>query len=304
MDLVKQQLSEKKPSLSESSLVSYASTICNLYKKINNKDYKVHQDEILDFFNNEYNEVLDFLKEKPYSSRKTILASLISFCDNEDAIEEYRKHMKKDIQQYNEFIGTHKLTEKQSENWVNVSEMNEKLKELQKQANFVYSKTSKITPKDIQNVQDYVILSLYLKNDPRRLMDYVNMKFRNFNPETDNYMTTLRFVFNKYKTKKSYGKQSIDISNPLKLVLKKWIKFINENNYDGDHLLFNIEFKPLTPTTLNNRINKIFGKNVGVNIIRHARISEELGPEYKKLQEKAKRYGHDMSMQSDYIKNV
>ena len=57
---------------------------------------------------------------------------------------------------------------------------------------------------------------------PRRLIDYTEFKMREINPDTDNYMNKNTFIFNKYKTAKVYGKQTIDIPVQLRNILNKW----------------------------------------------------------------------------------
>ena len=50
---------------------------------------------------------------------------------------------------------------------------------------------------------------------PRRSLDYSEMKIRNYDAKTDNFYKGNKFFFNKYKTVKSYGIQSLEIPKEL-----------------------------------------------------------------------------------------
>jgi hypothetical protein len=78
---------------------------------------------------------------------------------------------------------------------------------------------------------------------PRRVLDYANMKIRNYT-DSDNYIKAGKFYFNQYKTKDRYGSQIISIPKELNTFINKW-KQINE---DSDYLLLNEDEKPFTST--------------------------------------------------------
>ena len=74
-------------------------------------------------------------------------------------------------------------------------------------------------------------------------------------------------VFNTYKTSTQKGQQIIKIPKPLKSVLTKYIKLIDDKS---DYLLFNNKFQQLSTPNLNIKLNKIFGgRNISVNMLRH-----------------------------------
>ena len=81
-------------------------------------------------------------------------------------------------------------------------------------------------------------------------------------------------MFNKYKTKQTYGVQEFDINKDLADVLKPYIKdkkpgdpvFSTKNN---KHIKNFSEF-------VNNIFKKHTGKNISVNLIRHSFISDFL----------------------------
>jgi integrase len=134
------------------------------------------------------------------------------------------------------------------------------------------------------DIQNYIILSLYYGHIvPRRSLDYVDMKYQNYDKDKDNYMDLKkeRFVFNKFKTAQKMGKelkgeQTLDIPPALKKILTKWIAIIPK---EIDHLLFNTNLEPLSNVTLNQRLNALFGKKISVYSLRHFYLTSK----YKQL---------------------
>ena len=251
-------LKEKRPNITESSVKTYECILRNLYKKV--------------FGNIEWNEqtindnpdkILEFLKTKPANIRKTILSALVVITSN----PLYRVQMIDDIKEYNKEQA--KQEKPPANKWVDKTEINETYTPLKKIATLLYKKKNK-TPTDYQDIQNYIILSLFNGEyiPPRRSKDYVNFKIENINPATDNYMTKNKFVFNSYKTAKTYGQQEVEIPKSLKAIINKWIK-INPTEY----LLFDISFNPLSSVKLTQRLNKLFDKNVSVNSLRKSFMS-------------------------------
>jgi hypothetical protein len=63
---------------------------------------------------------------------------------------------------------------------------------------------------------------------PRRSLDYCEFKIKNIDREKDNYLDKNKLIFNRYKTAKTYGQQSVDIPVQLRNILTKWSK-LNPN---------------------------------------------------------------------------
>jgi hypothetical protein len=72
----------------------------------------------------------------------------------------------------------------------------------------------------------------------------------------------------------------LDIPKELKSILKKWMK-INPT----DWLLFDMNLEPLTSIKLNQRLNKIFGKKTGVNLLRHSYLTDRFTDHTEKQKE-------------------
>jgi integrase len=256
-------IKEKRPNISNSSLKTYESILRNLYEKVF-PDGKFYN---FDKFNKESEKIIKFLKDLPSNKRKTILSALVVITDNKD----YRELMLDDIKEYNKEEAKQTKTKEQEENWIDKNDIEDTYQKLQRNAKHLYGSKDK-TNEDLQQIQFYIILSLFggFYIPPRRSKDYVNFKIKNIDKEKDNYIDKNELVFNSYKTAKTYGEQRVEIPKELKTILNKWIK-VNPTEY----LLFDSSLKPLSNVKLNQRLNKLFGKKVGVNMMRKSYLSNK-----------------------------
>ena len=286
-------LKEKRPNISNSSLKTYESILRNLYEKVYPDGMVFRWDK----FNKEPEKVLKYLKDLPANKRKTILSALVVITNN----KEYRELMLDDIKEYNKEEAKQKKSDNQKENWVEKNDLDNMVKLLRHNANLLYKK-EKINNTDLQEIQNYIIICLYSGEyiPPRRSKDYVNFKIKNIDKEKDNYMSKNEFIFNSYKTAKTYGQQKIEIPKELKSILNKWIK-INPTDY----LLFDSSLNPLSNVKLNQRLNKLFGKKVGVNQMRKTFLSSKYGDLIETKNELAKdmkNMGSSTLQENIYIK--
>lgn len=292
MENIKEYISKKRPSLSKSSLTTYGSILKNLYKKVyEEEDYN------LDRFNQPA-PVLKYLEGIPPNRRKTILSALVIITDK----KAYRDLMLKDVRDYNADINKQEKSETQQESWVEKEAVNQVVAELRKNAEAIMKKGQK-TISDLQEIQNYIILcvlgGVYIS--PRRSKDYVDFKIRNIDINKDNYMEKNKFIFNSYKTAKTYGKQEVDIPVKLKNIIAKWIK-INPTEY----LFFDANMNKLSAVKLNQRLNKIFnGKKVGVNQLRHTYLTDKFADTIKKekaIADTMEDMGSSKEMLKTYVK--
>lgn len=285
-------INEKRPNISKSSLKTYESIIRNLYKKVfDDEEYNLEK------FDKNTDKVLKYLKDLPANKRKTILSALVVITDNKD----YRELMLDDIKEYNKEEAKQQKTEIQKENWVDSETLDKMMKVLYHNAKLLYNKENK-NPTDYQEIQNYIILCLFggYYIPPRRSLDYVNFKISNIDKNKDNFINKNSLVFNSYKTAKTYGQQVVEIPKELKSILNKWIK-MNPTEY----LLFDISYKPLSNVKLNQRLNKLFGKKVGVNQMRKTYLSEkysDLIETKKQMEQDFKDMGSSTLQENIYIK--
>jgi len=289
--IIKEEIIRLKPNISQSSVNTYNSILKNLYKNVfKNEDYDLKKFEST-------GPILSYLKDLEPNKRKTILASLVVITDN----KRYRDQMMKDIEEYKVNESNQVKNDKQTDSWVETSEIEALNNALQENSNTLYKKKT-LTMADLQDIQNCIIMCVLSGRyiPPRRSKDYVDFKIKNIDKDKDNYIEKKNMVFNSYKTAKTYQRQEIPIPPELLKILNKWIK-INPTEY----LLFDSNGKKLTNVKLTQRLNKIFGKKASVNQLRHTYLSDKYQDTIKLNKEMAddmKAMGSSRSQEQIYIK--
>lgn len=295
MDHIKETVKKNRPSLSDSSVKTYTSIISNLYKYMKKTQ---DLDGCVEFFQKHPKDVLEYLKEKDGSKRKTQLASLVVLTEKTPAVEIYRKKMLDDAHSYNDKEKDQEKTDAQKENWITQDELKTIYADLDKDTRPLLSKAS-LKPAEFQRLQNFVILSLYVLQPPRRLQDYTEMKIKGeIDKAKDNYIDKSKFVFNKYKTAKQHGKEEIAINPKLKFILDKWKK-LNPH----DWLLVGMTSNKFSSSQLQQRLNSILGKKASVNILRHSFLSDKYKDiDIRDMEETARQMGHTKEQAMLYAK--
>ena len=258
---IRTEIIRLKPNISQSSVNTYNSILKNLYKNV----FKSEDIDLKKFDNASL--IINYLKDLKPNKRKTILASLVVITDN----KRYRDQMLKDIEEYKADESKQVKSDKQTDSWVEKSEIDDIFRDMTTNVNILYKKKT-LTMPDLQDIQNYIILcvlsGIYIP--PRRSKDYVDFKIRDIDREKDNYIDKKTMVFNSYKTAKTYQRQELPIPPELLKILNKWIK-VNPSDY----LLFDSNGKKLSNVKLTQRLNKIFGKKASVNQLRHSYLSDK-----------------------------
>ena len=211
------------------------------------------------------------------------------------------------------------MTPTQKENWLSWEDVENKWKELKAEVD-KFKGDKSISRKNFETLVDYLVLSLYFLQAPRRNADYLSMyvllrdvKSDDLEPEIKNYLDLQNeeFLFNQYKTAKFYGQQKEKISEELMAVIRIWLKFHPTlNGMPGKKarevkLFVNHEG---TPQNLVNfitlRLNKIFGRKVASTLLRHIYITHNFGDEFEKMSRTAAAMGHSLGEQRDYAKKI
>jgi hypothetical protein len=285
-------IKENRPNVSVSTVKTYASSINTFLKHVGISDSNK------DYFNKHYSEVMKVLKNYPSNKRKNLLSAFIAVTSNEKALKEYRTQMLSDITEYNADQKKQTMTGKQKENWISQEEVMDIYEKIAKEVQPLWNKND-LKPVDIKKLMGFVALSCYVLIPPRRLIDYTLFKLRNVDNETDNYITGRKFVFNKYKTAKTYGRQEVTIPYKLHSIIQRW-----KNKHLNDYLLFNKNGTPMQPSKLTVLLNNIFDKKISASMLRHIFLSDKLKdvPALSDLEETAEEMGHSLASQQTYRK--
>lgn len=289
---LRELIKKMRPNISDTSITTYNSILTNLYKKV----FKTKDIEPKHF--NDTKQILQYLQDIPYNKRKTILSALYIITNN----EKYKTLMLDDIKDYNNEVNKQTTNDKQKQTWVTNDDILVIYETLKNEFNYLINKKN-LTGKNLQTIQDFIIVSLYggLYIAPRRNLDYCLMKIKNIDIQKDNYINKNSLIFNTYKLSNKKGKQEIKLDTVLKCILSKWVK-INPTDY----LLFDANQNPLTSVKLNQRFNRIFGKNIGVNQLRHTYMSSKYKDTIelnKQMEQDFNDMGSSMIQQKVYIKN-
>jgi integrase len=293
---VREKLLANRPNLSDSTLRTYLSAYRVLLRTL-----KTDPEDLESLFSEPL--VLDVLDPLPINSRKTKLSALVNLCDAYGKpCESFRKKMLDDAQEVKEQLQTQEKNSKQEASWVSWPDVIKKREQLKKEVAPLWSK-DEWSSGDLQRLQDYVIVSLYSYIPPRRLKDYSEALLYNYKTDQDNYFLEARkeLVFNDFKTVSTFGKQVVEVPKELLTVLKKWKKIVSPS---GPWLLRDSKNNKLSVSGLNQRINTIFGKKVGVNGLRHSYVSDLLkdAPKLSDLKKSADAMGHSLDTQQEYRK--
>ena len=292
MEDIKEYINKKRPTLSASSINTYCSILKNLYKRVYDDD----KYELSKF--DDPTKTIEYLEGMPPNKRKTILSALVIITDN----GKYRELMMNDVKNYNKEIDTQTKSETQKENWVSADQIKEIYDEFRSNADLLYKKKN-LTPTDLQNIQQYIILALLsgIYIPPRRAKDFVDFMIADADKQKDNYLEKNKMYFNSYKTAKTYGQQTVVVPPALLKIIKKWIA-INPTTF----LLFDNNLHKLSSVKLNQRINKIFdGKKVSVNNFRHTFLTDKFGhtiEQKKAIDNTMAEMGSSANMLDTYVK--
>lgn len=258
------QIKIAKPNIAESTVRNYNTSLKSIYKNVFGD---TDTPDIENF--KDVEKILNYTKDSSPSTRKTKLSAVIALAP----LQEYKTQIVILMKEIQSETNKSEMTAKLEESEITPTEMIETVKTTKKNADAIQKK-SQLSMLDLQEIQKYIIMSLYHGHiAPRRSIDYTEMVLKPTDKATQNYidMKKNKFVFNQYKTAGTYGTQEIEIPAALKKILKKWILLIP---IEVNHLLFNNYKEPLTNVTLGHRFNEIFGAAKSVNSMRHFYLTQ------------------------------
>jgi hypothetical protein len=283
--------------LSTSSITTYKTKLTKLNdnKPVRNLNFLLEMDKIKD-------KIKDF---KPNTQRTyyiAIASILKCFLTNNKTNKKFQNlynDYSKILDNYNNVLRDQTdKTNTENDNWMSKESITELYEELKKN----YKDNQ-------QSHQNFLILSLYYLNAPRRNKDYSILKIvNNYNDKLDNQYNYLdlnknEFVFNNYKTSKKYNQQRVEVPPELMNIINEYIKEFKIKN--NDFLIKDL--KKNEPININNGmtvlLNRIFKKKVGSSMLRKIYLTSKYGDQAKELKEDVKNMGTSVSVaQNNYIK--
>jgi integrase len=175
-----------------------------------------------------------------------------------------------------------------------------------------------LNPHEYDALLKYMIVSLYVLQPPRRNGDYLEMLVVPSYEKSDrkaNYLdlSKMEFIYEKYKTSKSYGEQKFLVAPELKQVITLYLKYhpsiprgakgrIAMNQDFAVPFLVYADGKPLTAINAITRIlNSALGAGIGSTQLRHIYLTSKYGDVEAEKEDDAEAMGHSVGQQGEYI---
>lgn len=248
---------------------------------------------------------LEFLKKKKQvdeciekykdGSKKAILTGICSVLKLYEK-EQLHKYYYDKLMMYNN-PPTNDKTEVQKENWLEWDDILRIKKE--------HKERSDTKENRLRNM----VLALYTEMQPRRVLDYTLMyvvpKLKTDLSTDKNYIALKEnvFVFNRYKTDKKYGSQTIEIPAELRKSINEYISKHPLKDEKMYPFLINADNEPFkNSNAITMLLNRIFKKKISASMLRHIFLTTKYGDNLKERQNDSEVMGHSLAEQSNYVK--
>jgi hypothetical protein len=291
MDLLEQAFEGKQ--ITDSSKRLY---LANL-KRLNNNEIPKN----FKFLNN-LEEIQEKIGKYKPNTRRSYIISIVSLLK---VLKEKQKKYKKLYDDYyvileqlnNELKDQTTKTDKENTNWISQTEIKELLDEKMEILESVKN-LKKVNEEQYNDLLDLVILALFVLQKPRRNRDYQLMKVVKKHKDeygTDSNFLCLNsntFIFNNYKTAKTYSTQTQPIDEKMREIINVYMKFhplknrLKETNNTTTPFLVKFDGEPLlTDNSLTRRLYKIFGKKIGSSMLRKLYLTDKYGDKMSEVKE-------------------
>ena len=289
----------------QSSIDSYHKKLQLLNNNVVPKDY--------DFLKN-YDDIMKKIEHfKPNTQRNYIIAivSLLRHSHYQDLYKGYSRIMDR----FNRDLKTtNTKSETQTKNWISQQRVQEIYDALYERVEpKLKSKAVVASAKDWDDITELMLLSLYVLQPPRRIVDYMNMfiikKMPNVMAKSLNYCDVSSGImyFNNYKTAGTYNCQEVKICPKLMDIILLYLKKIC--SISATKLNINSKLPLLCSyngmafergNIITRMLNHIFGGlKISVSMLRNIYLTDKFAPVTNDLETTA----HDMGTSSSTIQN-
>ena len=236
----------------EKTVLTHDSNIKRIFRECQFGDYNI------DRFSGD--QILNYLKTLPYSSKMTCLNSVIRVLETQSAQSAqsaqdiYRAQYDIFLRQESQLHVIAVPTQKEMENrisWYEILNIRDRLEN---------------SIKGTKDRLKHLLMSLYTYIPPQR-NDFIGMLVHE--SPTENYMTSDEFVFQKYKTKAKYNIRRIRIPQKLQDIIRAWIQ-CRDQIIQSPYLLTNPgNNEKMVKTYVNNLLSPL-----GIDMLRIIYISD------------------------------
>ena len=304
MDKVKEVIEKARPNLKPNTINQYVVQLNKIRKEFDADDLK---------FITKIKQVEDKVSEKHFTSQRNLYNAIIVYLmaieGDEDIIKEYSDIRDKLNEKYEEEQQSGKISEKQGKNFVDISEIQKMIDEMDKEVK-TYKKKESLTSKQKQLLKAYTLFNILIRIPTRN--DQAGMilisktmynKLKEEDKKKDNFLlmekTSMKFIYNVYKTSKKYAENIVDIQKDLEKILRMYIRL---NKINSGEVLF-----PMTKNAQSQLLlkmsQKYMGKRISSTMIRKIYLSSKYGDTLKEMKKDAQMMGHDTATaQKVYVK--
>lgn len=303
-------LKKSRPNAKDTTINMYASNLMKLMKLMEADSFK---------FLSKPDKIEDILKELHYTTRRNYLNAIVVYLmaeedKNEDLIDKYTELRDELNKKYEEEQATGVISDKQKDNFVDISEINKMIEQMGKEIKDknLYRKEN-LSPKERGLLQVYVIFNIYsrvpLRNDVAGMEAITKTTYNKLTEEDKkekNYLVSTKssmfMVLNRFKTQKKYGELVFYLQKDLEKILRQYLKI------NGMGVLFKSGTgKPLTRNALSQLLiktsKKYMDKSISTTMLRKIYLSSKYADVKEEMNKDAKIMGHSTEVaQSVYVK--
>ena len=305
-----EELTEARPNVKPNTIRQYEIQL--------NKLKKVFESDNWDFLSKP-EDVVDKLKGNKFTSQRNSYNAIIVLLmalnhDNkyDKLLEEYGKLRDTLNNKYVEDQQSGKISEKQKENFAELSEIQTMISQMESEIKAKdLKKQNKLSGKEKELLMVYTIFSFLIqipiRNDMSGQILITKTQYNKLTEEdkkNNNYLVknknSMTGIYNEYKTSKKYGEKKIDIPKDVEKILRMYIKLTKKE--PGDVLFVSSTGKPISRNAMSQLLlktsKKYIGKGVSTTLIRKAVVSDKFGDMKKEQKELADIMGHSVGVQN------
>ena len=297
----------KGKQITESSLKLYLNNLKRLNEGVFPKSYVFLKDVA---------KVVEKLEKYKPNTRRAYLISIVTALKGDTKQKKLYDKYYALLEVYNKEGATNnEKSETQKANWISQDEVKEIYSKMTDEVKPLLEQ-KKLSPSEYEKLLRWTILSLYTTQKPRRNKDYQLAHLIN-KPATSELDTEFNYLnvkegkwsFNNYKTKGTYQCQNVDATPEMMAVIRAYLQFHplgKELKKKGSEIPFLVDYEGNAITQVNyitRILNKIFGKKIGVSMLRNIFLTDKYGDKVKELEKDATDMGTSSStIQNQYVK--
>lgn len=310
-----EKIREARPNVKDNTIKMYVANLNKLQKMFDTDNWK-----FLDNIDNVKKKLegLHYTSQRNYFNSIIILLMALNHDKKYDKlIDQYNTIRDEGNKKYQDDNATGVISEKQKKNFVELSEVQKMIDEMDKEIKEKgLKKKDSLAPKEKQLIQVFILYNIYtrlpMRNDVSGMTITTKRLYNKLSEDEkkeNNYLVVEKnkmfFVLNQFKTSKKYKELDIDIPKDLEKLLRFYIRVNGLSN--GDVLFTSSTGKSLSRNALSQLFlktsKKYMDKSISTTMLRKIVLSDKFADVKKEQEEMAEITGHSVStMNKVYVK--